>query len=281
MKDRAYAKINLCLDVVKRRDDGYHELKMIMVPLQFYDVLDIEISDEMSLECNASYLPLNEKNTIIKAINVLREEYGFKENFKIELRKHIPTQAGLAGGSADAAATIRIVKRLLKLDMNYHKMISLAKKVGADVPFCCMNKPSFVSGIGEKLDTFEMTSDLHILLVKPFHGVSTKLAFELLNFETAIHPNCKKMKDALIKNDYEGIINCLGNTLEQSAFQIVPEIQVIKEKMLELGMDGVLMSGSGSTVFGITKSEEILDAVAEEMRKVSSFIRKTKIKDKK
>lgn len=281
MKDRAYAKINLCLDVVKRRDDGYHELRMIMVPLQFYDVLDIEISNEMSLECNASYLPLNEKNTIIKAINVLREEYGFKENFKIELRKHIPTQAGLAGGSADAAATIRIVKRLLKLDMNYHKMISLAKKVGADVPFCCVNKPAFVSGIGEKLDTFEMASDLHILLVKPFHGVSTKLAFELLDFETAIHPNCKKMKDALIKNDYEGIINCLGNTLEQSAFQIVPEIQVIKEKMLELGMDGVLMSGSGSTVFGITKSEEILDAVAEEMRKVSSFIRKTKIKDKK
>ena len=160
-------------------------------------------------------------------------------------------------------------------------MISLAKKVGADVPFCCINKPAFVSGIGERLETFEMETDVHILLVKPYHGVSTKLAFEKLDFKDAIHPDCKKMREALIRNDYEMILDCLGNTLEQSAFKIVPEIKKIKEKMLELGMDGVLMSGSGSTVFGITRSEEVLDRVAKEMRKVSSFIRKTKIKDKK
>lgn len=280
MKERAYAKINLSLDVVRRREDGYHELNMIMVPLEFYDVLSMEISDEMTMESNAGYLPKTDKNTIIKAINVLREEYGFTENFKIQLQKHIPTQAGLAGGSADAAATIRLVKRLLNINMSKEKMIELAKKVGADVPFCCINKPAFVTGIGEKIETFEAITDFYVLLVKPYKGVSTKTAFETLDFTTAIHPNCIMMKEALEKGDYQGIIDSLGNTLEQPSFKLVPEIAKIKEKLLELGMDGVLMSGSGSTVFGLTKSEECLENAAIQIKKMASFIRKTKIRDK-
>lgn len=280
MKERAYAKINLSLDVVRRREDGYHELNMIMVPLEFYDVLSMEISDEMTMESNAGYLPKTDKNTIVKAINVLREEYGFTENFKIQLQKHIPTQAGLAGGSADAAATIRLVKRLLNINMSKEKMIELAKKVGADVPFCCINKPAFVTGIGEKIETFEAITDFYVLLVKPYKGVSTKTAFDTLDFTTAIHPNCIMMKEALEKGDYQGIIDSLGNTLEQPSFKLVPEIAKIKEKLLELGMDGVLMSGSGSTVFGLTKSEECLENAAIQIKKMASFIRKTKIRDK-
>ncbi|MEA4874427.1 4-(cytidine 5'-diphospho)-2-C-methyl-D-erythritol kinase [Anaerorhabdus sp.] len=280
MKERAYAKINLSLDVVKRRDDGYHELNMIMVPLEFYDVLSMEISDEMSMESNAGYLPKTEKNTIIKAIEVLRKEYGFKENFKIVLQKHIPTQAGLAGGSADAAAALRLIKRLLKINMSKEKMIELAKKVGADVPFCCINKPALVSGIGEKIIPFEAITDFYVLLVKPYKGVSTKTAFEMLDFETAYHPDCLQMKQALEMGDYEEIIHALGNTLEQPSFKLVPEIAKIKERLIELGMDGVLMSGSGSTVFGLTQSEECLDNAAKEIKKIASFIRKTKIRDK-
>ncbi|SJZ69789.1 4-(cytidine 5'-diphospho)-2-C-methyl-D-erythritol kinase [Anaerorhabdus furcosa] len=277
MKERAYAKINLCLDVVRKRDDGYHELNMIMVPLDFYDVLDIEIADEMSLSSNAGYLPMNEKNSIIKAIEVLREEYGFKENFKIDLMKHIPTQGGLAGGSADGAATIRLLKRLLNLQMNQSKMIELAKKVGADVPFCCINKPSLVSGIGEVLEPFEFNTDFYVLLVKPFKGVSTKVAFESLDFSTAIHPDCVKMISALMNQDYEGIVNSLGNTLEQPAFKMVPSIAKIKQELLELGMDGALMSGSGSTVFALSKNEQLVKEVARKMKVNSNFVRITKI----
>lgn len=281
MKERAYAKINLSLDVVGKRDDGYHELNMIMVPLDFYDVIDIEVADEMSMESNAGYLPKTEKNTIIKAIEVLRREYGFKENFKIVVQKHIPTQAGLAGGSADAAAAIRIVKKLLSLDMSRSKMLDLAKQVGADVPFCCLNKPAFVSGIGEKIDVFDAVTDFHVLLVKPFKGVSTKTAFTMLDFNEAKHPDCLKMKSALMEGSYEGVIGALGNTLEQPSMKLVPEIAKIKEKLLELGMDGVLMSGSGSTVFGLTQSEECLKHAAIEIKKIASFVRKTKIRPKK
>ncbi|MEG0176550.1 4-(cytidine 5'-diphospho)-2-C-methyl-D-erythritol kinase [Anaerorhabdus sp.] len=281
MRERAYAKINLCLDVVRKRDDGYHELNMVMVPIDFYDVLDMEIADEMSLESNASYLPMTDKNSIIKAINVLREEYGFSENFKIVLKKHIPTQGGLAGGSADAAAAIRLIKRLLNLNMSHSKMIELAKKVGADVPFCCVNKPALVSGIGEHLEPFEFESDFYLLLVKPFRGVSTKLAFEKLDFETAEHPDCLKMMSSLINKDYDGVLTSLGNTLEQPAFKLVPSIEKIKQSCIDLGMDGALMSGSGSTVFALTKNEQLLYEVASEMKANSNFVRITKILCKK
>lgn len=280
MKERAYAKINLSLDVVGKREDGYHELNMVMVPLEFYDVIDIEIADEMSMESNAGFLPKNEKNTIIKAIEVLREEYGFTENFKIAIQKHIPTQAGLAGGSADAAAAIRLVKKLLNLDMTRSKMLELAKQVGADVPFCCLNKPAVVSGIGEKIEVFDAITNFHVLLVKPFKGVSTKTAFNMLDFNEANHPDWLKMKSALMVGDYEGVINALGNTLEQPSMKLVPEIAKIKQKLLELGLDGVLMSGSGSTVFGLTRSEECLNHAAIEIKKIASFVRKTKIRSK-
>ena len=136
MKERAYAKINLCLDVVGRRDDGYHELKMIMVPIDFYDVLEMNIAYETTLELNRSYLPVNEKNTIIKAIRVMQETYGIREEFECRLSKHIPTRAGLAGGSADAAAAIRMINRMLRLDLSMSEMIDVGRQVGADVPFC-------------------------------------------------------------------------------------------------------------------------------------------------
>ncbi len=277
MKDRAYAKINLCLNVVGKREDGYHELEMIMVPIDFFDWVSIEIAEEMSFESNAQYLPTTEKNTVIKAIEVLRQEYGFQENFKVEVRKHIPTQAGLAGGSADAAATIRILKKMLQLDMSNKKMIELAKKVGADVPFCCFNKPAYVSGIGEEMDHFKINSDWEVLLVKPYRGVSTPKAFKILNLQEASHPDCEKVKEALIKGDRQGVVDNLGNTLEQAAFQLVPAIKQIKEELLELGMDGVLMSGSGSTVFALSNNKVLLETATREMKRKKCFVRRTKI----
>lgn len=278
MRENAYAKINLSLDVVGKRDDGYHELSMIMVPLYFYDVLEMSISDDMEINQNIGYIPKDENNTVIKAIEVMRREFNFKENFKIDLIKHIPTQAGLAGGSADAAAAMRLVKKLLKLEVSNNKMIELAKKVGADVPFCFMNKPAIVSGIGEKLEFFDLDCDFHILLVKPKKGISTKVAFSNLDFSKCEHPDIKKMKEALISNDYDGVISNLKNSLEQPSFMLVPQIKEIKDEMIELGMDGALMSGSGSTVFGITKDLETLERVNNHFKSKKLFTRKTVIK---
>ncbi len=277
MRERAYAKINLCLNVAGKRADGYHELEMIMVPIDFYDWVQLEFSDEMSFKSNAGYLPVTEKNTVIKAIEVLRQEYGFEENFAIEVIKHIPTQAGLAGGSADAAAAIRMLKKMLKLDMSDQKMIELAKKVGADVPFCCFNQPAFVGGIGEQMELFDMKSDWEVLLVKPYRGVSTPKAFEKLDLQKASHPDCRKMMRALQQGNDEEVLSCLENRLELPSFELLPAIKEIKEELIDLGMDGALMSGSGSTVFALTKNKKLIGEVSKRMKEKRLFVRHTRI----
>ena len=278
MKERAYAKINLCLDIAGRRDDGYHELKMIMVPIDFYDVLEMNIAEETSLSLNRAYLPVNEKNTIIKAIKVMKEKYGIEENFECNLMKHIPTRAGLAGGSADAAAAIRMINRMLRLGLTMDEMIETGKQVGADVPFCIISRPALVGGIGEKIIPFDCDPDFDILLVKPRKGVSTKEAFELADrSEQPEHPDCMAMMEALVRNDYEGVVSSLGNSLEPAAVQLVAEIRTVKEQLTAMGFDGVLMSGSGSTVFGITRNQQLLDESMNALRKERYFVRKTRI----
>ena len=277
MRERAYAKINLCLDVVRRREDGYHDLRMIMVPVDFYDVVDLVPADETTMSLNRSYLPVNDKNTVIKAIHVMQEKCGFTQNFACTLQKHIPTQAGLAGGSADAAAAIRMINQIMKLDLSVEEMIDVAKEVGADVPFCTINRPALVEGIGEKIQPFSCHSDFGILLVKPRRGVSTKAAFGGLNFDTIQHPDVDGMKTALENGDYEGMISRLGNSLEEISLQLVEEIRDVKEQLTELGFDGVLMSGSGSTVFGITKSPRLLRESSDLMRANGYFVRMTRI----
>ncbi len=277
MKRRAYAKINLGLDVVSRREDGYHELNMIMVPIDFYDLCEVNLSETMSFHSNVSYLPTDDKNTMLKAVNVMREHFGFSENFEITLMKHIPSQAGLAGGSSDAAAVMHMVKELLNLQTDDETMIQLAKKVGADVPFCYMEQPAQVSGIGEKMDFFEMNSDFYLFLAKPYRGVSTKKAFESLNFETLRHPDISAIRDALEKGNYYQMIGALGNSLEQTAFDLVPQIREIKHELEDFGFDGALMSGSGSTVFAITKDKDLLYRACDYFRNKGCFVRRTRI----
>ena len=277
MKERAYAKINLCLDVVGKREDGYHDLKMIMVPINFYDVLEMEFAKQTTLELNRDYLPINDKNTIIKAIHIMQEKYNITEEFRCRLEKHIPTRAGLAGGSADAAAAIRMINRMCNLNLTKEEMIAVGKEVGADVPFCILNRAAFVEGIGEKITTFSCKPDFSLLLIKPRKGVSTAEAFHIVDEQEGIHPDCKAMQEALEYNDYDGIIHCLGNSMENAAMTLVPEIRKAKQDLLDLGFDGVLMSGSGSTVFGITKDVELLDRSIDILKKKRYFVRKTTV----
>ena len=277
MKDRAFAKINLCLDVIGGRSDGYHELKMIMAPLDFYDVVEMNIADKTTLSVNRSYLPNNDKNTVIKVINTMRDMYYFKEQFACTITKHIPTQAGLAGGSADGASAIRLIDRLLKLNLTRKEKLKIASKIGSDVPFCVLNEPAYVEGTGDVILPFENNTDFHLLLVKPRKGVSTKQAFDMIDKREAIHPDCLKMKHALEDNDYFGVVDALGNSLEGVAIELVPDIQTIKEQLIKVGFDGALMSGSGSTVFGITRDERLVDASMPKFRDMGYFVRKTKI----
>ncbi|WP_102341806.1 4-(cytidine 5'-diphospho)-2-C-methyl-D-erythritol kinase [Galactobacillus timonensis] len=278
MKERAYAKINLCLDVVKGRKDGYHDLRMIMVPIDFYDVLEMTRAEETSLRLNRSYLPVDEKNTVIKAISVLRDMYHFDSEYACVLEKHIPTQAGLAGGSADAAAAIRMLNRMEHLHMTRNDMVKAARSVGSDVPFCVLNQPALVEGTGEVIEPFVCHPDFHVLLVKPKRGVSTALAFQKFDeLETPVHPDVDGMRQALIEGDYAGVVRRLANSLEDVSMDLVPEIKKVKQELTDFGFDGVLMSGSGSTVFGITQSRRLLNDACDTMRQRGYFTRMTRI----
>ena len=277
MKIKANAKVNLVLDVVRRMENGYHELDMIMVPLSLCDVLDVRIAKEDKIVCGESDFPLDESNTIYKAILLMRERFALKEHFHVEVEKNIPMQAGMAGGSADGAAMLKAIVQLCDLEVSEEEMILIAKKIGADVPFCCVNKASRVQGIGEKIRRFDINCPFDMLLVKPKQGVSTALAFKGIDFTTCIHPDVDTMEKALVENDYETFLSTLGNTLEQSAFEITPVIKDIKDELKALGMDGVLMSGSGSTVFAITRNKEILKNAKEVMKDKYAFVRECEI----
>ena len=279
MRIYAYAKINVALDVVCRRDDGYHELDMIMVPITLCDDITINFSRKDWYTWDLPFR-INGKNTIVKAVNLMRETYGIDKCFRIHVTKRIPTQAGLAGGSADAAAVMIAIRDLCHLNVSDMELAQLSKQVGADVPFCVMSEPSVVKGIGEKLEPFDINCDFDILLLKPDKGVSTKECFESIDFNECIHPNILEVKRCLEENDFESLSKCVGNTLEAPACKLVFEIQTAKQYLIDLGFEVVCMSGSGSTIFALTRNSKLIEKVMNDSSYEDWFRYKCKILSK-
>ena len=257
MKDRAYCKINLALNVVSEREDGYHELEMIMVPVSFYDELSIEFADTTTFTCNQDFIEYNDKNTVYKMVNYLKEKYGLNCEFKINLRKCVPTQAGLAGGSADAASALRIINRLCYLNLSKEEIKEACEYVGSDVLFTYYNRPAVVKGKGDKLEFFNIKNKYDVLLIKPRRGVKTKEAFDNMNMNTCDHPDVYKLKEAL--ENGTSIDGLLGNSLEEVSKILCPKIKDIIDYGHELNEDLVLMSGSGSTVFIIDEKDKLIE----------------------
>lgn len=279
MKVRAYAKINLALNVTKKRDDGYHDLEMIMAPIYLHDLVIVEAIDEgIVVESNNRKIPLDERNIVYKAAKLLIERYHINQGVRIQLYKHIPMQAGLAGGSADGAAVFKAMNKIFNLGLTTDELAAISLEVGSDLPYCIYNQFAYVEGRGEQISTFDGYDDYLILLVKPRRGVSTKLAYGTLDLNQCDHPDCHLMKEALINKDEQGVLLALGNSLEQPALALVPEIATIKEELLDLGFDGALMSGSGSCVFALTKNEEVFTKGFKEMKKKYPFVLRTRFK---
>lgn len=281
MKIRAYAKVNLALDVVRKREDGYHDLEMIMAPITLHDLIYIEKIDQgIEITSNTNRMPTDERNIMYKVAQLLIERYHIPYGIKIHIYKHIPTQAGLAGGSSDGAAVLKAMNQMFRLNLSLETLAEIGKEVGADIPFCIYEKMAFVKGIGEQLEFINQDFHCYMLLVKPKKGVSTKKSFGMLDLKKAMHPPILKMKEAIENNDYQGVVDCLGNTLEEPSLKIVPDILKIKEEMKLLGFDGTLMSGSGSCVFGLTQDKELLDKGYDLFFKKYAFVRKTEILNK-
>lgn len=277
MEVKAHAKINLCLNVVGKREDGYHELEMIMVPLTLHDVIQIELAQEDQYTCSDPSLEVDEHNTVVKAVRLLRETFAFKEHFHIHIEKHIPAQAGLAGGSADGAAVLRGIVEALHLPINLADLAMLGKKIGADVPFCVYQTCSVVKGIGEIVEPFAFDCPYHIVLVKPNMGISTPVAFSRLDFQACDHPDCEEVKQCLVSNTWDLVPELLKNSLEYSAFTMVPMIKTMKQELRDMGCFVSLMSGSGSTVFALTKDKTLADDIVEIYQKRGLFSCRTEI----
>ena len=268
---KALAKINLGLDVVRRREDGYHEVRMIMQTIHLYDRLEIRKQKEhaVTLHTNLSFLPVDEHNLAYRAAAMLQEEFALTEGVAIDLKKHIPVAAGMAGGSTDAAAVLYGMNEIFDLGLSRKDLMERGVKLGADVPYCLMRGTALAEGIGEKLTSLPPMVKCPVLIAKPQIGVSTKYVYEHLNLsEQSIHPDIDRLITDIRKKDLNAIAGDMGNILETVTVPLHPEIDRIKQCMCEHGALNAMMSGSGPTVFGLY--EKIEDA-----RKAADAVRAT------
>ncbi len=251
---RAMAKINLGLDVLRRREDGYHEVRMVMQTVQLYDKITLRRTQKPGIEVstNLYYLPVNENNLVYKAAKLLMEEFSIAEGVHINLQKYIPVAAGMAGGSSDAAAVLFGINRMFGLGLSQEKLMKRGVKLGADVPYCLMRGTALAEGIGEKLTALKPAPRCPVLIAKPAISVSTKFVYEhLVLDENTRHPDIDATLRAIEAGDVRAMAASMGNVLESVTCARYPVIGQIKETMLEYGAMNALMSGSGPTVFGL------------------------------
>lgn len=251
---RAYAKINLGLDVLRKREDGYHEVCMLMQSIDLYDLLTIRkhIDGNIRIRTNLSYLPNDQRNIVFRATALFRETFGITEGIRINLEKHIPVAAGLAGGSSDAAATLKGLNQLFQTGLTDTDLMELGVKLGADVPYCVMLGTALSEGIGEILSPLPPMPNCHILIVKPDISVSTRYVYENLKLTPdTLHPNVPAMVEALKDGTLPNLADKMDNILQTVTVNDHPIIEKIKLEMKKQGALTALMSGSGPTVFGI------------------------------
>lgn len=266
---KALAKINLGLDVVRKREDGYHEVRMIMQTIHLFDRLEIKKNKagQIHIETNLSFLPTNENNLVYKAAKLLIEEFKMQEGVDVRLQKHIPVAAGMAGGSTDAAAVLYGMNRIFKLGLSKEDLMKRGVKIGADVPYCIMRGTALAEGIGEKLTALPPMVKCPVLIAKPQISVSTKFVYENLRLNAAtVHPDIDRLLKDIQEKDLRKIASDMGNVLETVTIPNFPVIAKIKEHMLEHGALNAMMSGSGPTVFGLFDSAEQAEAACDAMK---------------
>lgn len=278
---KALAKINLGLDVVRRREDGYHEVRMIMQTIHLYDRVNIEKTSEpgIKIKTNLSYLPVNENNLIYKAGRLLMDEFDITEGVSVDLEKRIPVAAGMAGGSTDAAAMLYGMNKMFGLGLSMQELKDRGVKIGADVPYCLMRGTALAEGIGEKLKSLPPMIKCPVLIAKPQISVSTKFVYENLKLdEKAKHPDIDQLIKDIKAKDLQGVCDHMGNILETVTIPNYPIIAEIKKNMIENGAAGAIMSGSGPTVFGLFDDAEKAKQAYKAMKK-SGLSRQTYLTD--
>ena len=266
---KALGKINLGLDVLGRRENGYHDVRMVMQTVYLYDKIWMEKKKDpqITLETNLYYLPVNENNLAYQAAKLLMDEFDIKEGVDIRLEKHIPVAAGMAGGSSNAAAVLYGMNQMFSLGLSREELMERGVKLGADVPYCIMRGTALAEGIGEELSQLPRIPKCHVVIAKPPISVSTKMVYEKLDaLELVEHPDIDGIIEGLNAGDLKMITGCMGNVLEKVTIEEYPVIEQIKDVMKENGALNAMMSGSGPTVFGIYDDKRKARAAAAKVR---------------
>ncbi|GAA0177775.1 4-(cytidine 5'-diphospho)-2-C-methyl-D-erythritol kinase [Clostridium sediminicola] len=258
MKIKAYAKINLSLDVVGKREDGYHLLRMIMQSIDLHDEIIIEEIDRgIVIDSDKAYIPKDKRNLAYKAAEIFINKYNIKKGVKIFINKNIPVAAGMAGGSTDAAAVLKAMAEMFEVDTTESQLMELGLQIGADIPFCIKGGTALCEGIGEVITPLKPFKDHIIVVVKPNFGLSTKEVYKSLDINKIHrHPKTDELIQAIEKNDLRFISNNLRNVMENVSFRKYNLLRNIKSKIVSIGALGSLMSGSGPTIFGIFDDEK-------------------------
>ncbi|MFC3928570.1 4-(cytidine 5'-diphospho)-2-C-methyl-D-erythritol kinase [Streptococcus caprae] len=266
--EKAPAKINLGLDIVGKRPDGYHELAMIMTSVDLNDYVTVRDlpTDEIVMVSNSHRMPLNDKNDVYKAALLIKEKYGLTTGVEISLEKHIPICAGLGGGSSDAAATIRALDQLWNLQMTQEEMVEIGFAIGSDVPYCLNAGCALISGKGEIVECLNSRFGYWVVLVKPDFGISTRTIFKEIEPDKISRVDIDGLRTALVAQDFDGVVAHMGNSLEDITIARKPFIQKVKDRMLKCGADAALMSGSGPTVFALCRTEKKAERVFNSMK---------------
>ena len=268
---KALAKINIGLDVTGIREDGYHTVRMIMQTVNLFDIVTISKSNDalITMTTNLKFLPVNDDNLCIKAAKLLLNEFNIDTGVHINLEKHIPVAAGMAGGSTDAAAVLFGINKMFNLKLSKKDLMERGVKIGADVPYCIMRGTALAEGIGEILSPLPPMIKCPVLIAKPGISVSTKQVYQALDacFENVSHPDIDGLIDDIKAQDLHALCEHMGNVLEEVTIPLNPIISDIKKNMLENGAVGAMMSGSGPTVFGFFNDNKTAKAAKEALTK--------------
>lgn len=265
---KAPAKINLSLDVLHKRNDGYHEVEMIMTTIDLADRLELTLLEQDQIKINSQnrFVPDDQRNLAYQAAALLKKRFHVKKGVSIAIEKHIPVAAGLAGGSSDAAAVLRGLNKLWGLGLSLDELAAIGSEIGSDVSFCVYGGTALATGRGEIIKELPAAPTCWVILAKPFIGVSTAEVYRRLQLNGMKHPNTKEMMEAIRTGSYEGVCKNVGNVLEEVTFSLHPEVAQIKDQIKRFGADAVLMSGSGPTVFGLVRYDSRLQRIYNGLR---------------
>lgn len=268
MRIKAYAKINLSLDIVGKRKDGYHLLEMIMQTIDVYDEITVEKQEkDIKIRCNKTYVPTDERNLAYKAAKLFIEKYKINSGVDIFIKKNIPVCAGLAGGSTDGAGVLKLMNRLFEINASDEELMEIGLQLGADVPYCIKGGTCLCEGIGEKVTELPRFKDKIVVLVKPPFGVSTKTVYQEFNIEKSkIHPNTDKLIEAMANDDLNFVAKNMKNLLENVTLKKHKVLIGIKEEFRYQGAVGTMMSGSGPTIFALFEDMQKAQKSFEKMK---------------